>query len=424
MNYMDYDTGMEMMEGENLEPDTGQEYEETAEEGAWMDEQQESEAEETGSETQEKPKRGRKKKDDQSEDVEYVASGNSVQEPDDHSGEAESDINEGPDENGGAYDDLSEGTEGSGDVDSSVPRRAARRRRASVLDGEGNVTYERGDTGQHDLQMLAAAANSRTILSATLDGFEADGISMPKAVFYVGSVKVMIPFREMGFDLNADDTDPIEARLQINGMLGAKIFYMVRGVDMENRVAGASRRDAMLLRQRTILNARQGDGFRIRIGTKCMAQMLHVSRRFVRVEIYGMETYIYIGDISNLWVNDIREEIHVGEERPVEIVELTRDEQGRATSIRVSLKLAEEAPLQELQRGNTYTGTITGYSETAYFVKVAGVPLDIRCPIKSNHTMELMEQGDLVKFFVPAIYDGRPTGAILKILKKARNFDR
>ena len=41
-----------------------------------------------------------------------------------------------------------------------------------------------------------------------------------------------------------------------------------------------------------------------------------------------------------------------------------------------------------------------------------------RSPIKSNYTMELMDAGDYVKFFIPAIYDGVPTGAILKIIKK------
>ena len=53
------------------------------------------------------------------------------------------------------------------------------------------------------------------------------------------------------------------------------------------------------------------------------------------------------------------------------------------------------------------------------FVKINGVPREIRCPIRSNHVGELMEQGDFVKLYVRAIYDGAPTGAISKLLKKA-----
>jgi hypothetical protein len=58
------------------------------------------------------------------------------------------------------------------------------------------------------------------------------------------------------------------------------------------------------------------------------------------------------------------------------------------------------------------------FSEKAYYVRVAGVPMDIRCPINSNYTMELMEVGDYVKFYIRAIYNSVPTGAILKIIKK------
>ena len=296
-----------------------------------------------------------------------------------------------------------------------------RRRSGAVLDGEGRVIQDRNtDNGQYELSVLAAARNSRRIMSSTLDGFEADGESMPKAVFYLGPVKVMIPFTEMGLELGEDDADHIEARIRISGMLGAKIFYMVRGIDVENRLAVASRRGAMIMRRRTILNARNDNGlFRVREGMHCMAQVLQVGRGYVRMEVYGMETYLHIGDISNLWINDIREVVKVGEEHEVEVVELTRDDDGNATALRVSMKLAEKAPLVELQVNQTYTGNISGFSNSAYFVKINGVPREIRCPIRSNHVGELMEQGDFVKLYVRAIYDGAPTGAISKLLKKA-----
>ena len=67
---------------------------------------------------------------------------------------------------------------------------------------------------------------------------------------------MLIPFEQTGFDLDPDETSQRESRLQIDGMLGANIDYMVRGIDTEARIA-ASRRDAMLVRQRSILNARR-----------------------------------------------------------------------------------------------------------------------------------------------------------------------
>lgn len=337
------------------------------------------------------------------------------------------------DEQGGDGFDESEEQDGSdtavydSEAESARVRRPRNSRVGEILDGEGRVIYDRrADDGQQELSVLSAARNSRRILSATLDGFEADEGIMPRAVFYLGSVKVLIPFSEMGLDMGADNLDRIEARMRINAMLGSKIYYMVRGVDIENRVAGASRRDAMLMRRRTILDARgSNNDYRIHEGVRCMAQVLYVDRRVARIEIYGMETYLHVGDISNLWVNDIREVIKVGDECPVEITEIKRDpESGRAVSIRASMRLAEETPQTELQVRNTYTGNISGFSPTAFYVKVAGVPQEVRCPIKSNHVGELMESGDFVKFYVRAIYNGAPTGAITKILKKARDNNR
>ena len=205
----------------------------------------------------------------------------------------------------------------------------------------------------------------------------------------------------------------------MGSMLGAKIDYMVRGIDAEARIAAASRRDAMLVRQASILNARGNNRkYRINEGMRVTARIVHVSRFTVRVEIYGFETFVPINRISNLWVSDIREVIQVGEERPVEILSLVRGEDGRVTKMEVSLRAAEEAPRLQLREGNTYTGHIINFSEKAYYVRVSGMPAEIRCPVRSSHTMEAMGIGDLVKFYIRGVHDGVPTGAILKVLKR------
>ena len=323
------------------------------------------------------------------------------------------------------FDDSEKSEDGASPLleSSDEPRRLKRSSRApAVLDGEGRAIHDRAaDNGQRELSILAAARNSRRVLSATLDGLEANDGAMPKAVFYLGPVKVMIPFSEMGLELGSDEIDVFDARSRISAMLGAKIYYMVRGIDMKSMLAGASRRDAMLVRQRTILNARNDDGaFRICEGTQCMAQVLQVLRFSARIEIYGMEVHLGTGSISNLWLNDVREVVKVGEEYPVEIVKLVRDENGRAISIEASMRLAEKVTPVELEVNHTYTGTINGYSDTAFFVKVSGVEKEIRCPITSNHVAELMQYDDLVKLYVRAIHDGVPTGSIVKILKRTK----
>ena len=300
--------------------------------------------------------------------------------------------------------------------EADAPRRS---RRSVTLDNYGNVIREPSDSGLRDVSVLTAARNARRILTATIDAIETDGDAMPRAVFYVGSVKVVIPFAQMGFDLDRGEGSQREARLFMGSMLGTKIDYMVRGIDTKARIAAASRRDAMLVRQASILNARgTSREYRVTEGMRVTARIVHVSRFTVRVEVYGFETFVPINRISNLWVNDIREVIQVGEERPVEILSLVRGEDGRVTKMEVSLRAAEEAPQLQLREGNTYTGHIINFSEKAYYVRVSGMPAEIRCPVRSSHTMEAIGIGDLVKFYIRGVHDGVPTGAILKVLKR------
>ena len=304
-------------------------------------------------------------------------------------------------------------------ADPGLERRRLTRRRAVTLDSSGNVIRERADSALHDISVLTAARNARRILTTTVDAIETGEDMLPRVIVFVGTVKLIIPFSEMGFDLDPQTVTPREARLLTHSMLGAKIDYMVRGIDMENRLAVGSRRDAMLVRQATILNARGiNREYRVIEGMRVTARITHVSQYTVRVEVYGFETWVPIGDISNLWVKDIREVIQVGEERPVEITSLTRGEDGKVTAMKVSIRAAEEIPHLEVRAGNTYTGYITSFSETAYFVRIAGLPVEIRCPVRSNHTMELLNVGDMVKFYIRGVYDDVPTGAILKVIKR------
>lgn len=398
---------------------------------------------EQASETEEKPKRKSRKKKEESSTISIGENGELSGEerpdasvsgelfPSEEDGQEsfseDSELSEGTAEESG---DLSEDTESgelteeretdnSADMDSGRERRRLTRRKAVVLDSSGNVVRERADNSLHDISILTAARNARRILTTTVDAVETDGNMLPRVVVFVGTVKLMIPFSEMGFDLDPQTVTPREARLLIHSMLGAKIDYMVRGVDIEERLAVGSRRDAMLVRQSTILNARGVNrDYRITEGMRVTARITNVSQYTVRVEVYGFESWVPIGDISNLWVKDIREVIQVGEERPVEITSLTRDEDGKVTSMKVSIRAAEDIPHLEVRVGNTYTGYITSFSETAYFVRVVGIPVEIRCPARSNHVMELLNIGDMVKFYVRGIYDDVPTGAILKVIKK------
>ena len=426
-------------EGSQLEPDTPaadlpEDWAELMDddEALLPNEEDDIDGTEQAPETEEKPKRRSRKKKDaaaaapdaENGDFDEEEQPEPIQEPLSPNAELPEDASK---EDGSIFPEDAEQGELTGEVveadsaaaDPSLERRRLTRRRAVTLDSSGNVIRERADSALHDISVLTAARNARRILTTTVDAIETGEDMLPRVIVFVGTVKLIIPFSEMGFDLDPQAVTPREARLLTHSMLGAKIDYMVRGIDMENRLAVGSRRDAMLVRQATILNARGiNQEYRINEGMRVTARITHVSQYTVRVEVYGFETWVPIGDISNLWVKDIREVIQVGEERPVEITSLTRGEDGKVTAMKVSIRAAEEIPHLEVRAGNTYTGYITSFSETAYFVRIAGLPVEIRCPVRSNHTMELLNVGDMVKFYIRGVYDDVPTGAILKVIKR------
>lgn len=426
-------------EGSQLEPDTPaadlpEDWAELMDddEALLPNEEDDIDGTEQAPETEEKPKRRSRKKKDaaaaapdaENGDFDEEEQPEPIQEPLSPNAELPEDASK---EDGSIFPEDTEQGELTGEVveadsaaaDPSLERRRLTRRRAVTLDSSGNVIRERADSALHDISVLTAARNARRILTTTVDAIETGEDMLPRVIVFVGTVKLIIPFSEMGFDLDPQTVTPREARLLTHSMLGAKIDYMVRGIDMENRLAVGSRRDAMLVRQATILNARGiNQEYRINEGMRVTARITHVSQYTVRVEVYGFETWVPIGDISNLWVKDIREVIQVGEERPVEITSLTRGEDGKVTAMKVSIRAAEEIPHLEVRAGNTYTGYITSFSETAYFVRIAGLPVEIRCPVRSNHTMELLNVGDMVKFYIRGVYDDVPTGAILKVIKR------
>lgn len=421
-------------EGSQLEPDTPaadlpEDWAELMDddEALLPNEEDDIDGTEQAPETEEKPKRRSRKKKDaaaaapdaESGDFDEEEQPEPIQEPLSPNAELPEDASK---EDGSIFpEDAEQGElteqdpEAEPAADPGLERRRLTRRRAVTLDSSGNVIRERADSALHDISVLTAARNARRILTTTVDAIETGEDMLPRVIVFVGTVKLIIPFSEMGFDLDPQTVTPREARLLTHSMLGAKIDYMVRGIDMENRLAVGSRRDAMLVRQATILNARGiNREYRVIEGMRVTARITHVSQYTVRVEVYGFETWVPIGDISNLWVKDIREVIQVGEERPVEITSLTRGEDGKVTAMKVSIRAAEEIPHLEVRAGNTYTGYITSFSETAYFVRIVGLPVEIRCPVRSNHTMELLNVGDMVKFYIRGVYDDVPTGAILK----------
>lgn len=186
------------------------------------------------------------------------------------------------------------------------------------------------DTIWHDLQHSRVA---NRILTGTIGAIEVNQAKTPLViVYYRQKQRVAIPYSEMG--IPADDplynriyTIGTEADQQskiLNGMLGAEIDFIVRGLDSKTRTAVASRASAMRKKRAHFYFTPDSDGLPfVRPGRRAEARVIAVSRYSLRVEIFGVEAVIGADNLSWDWINDVSELYSVGDIVIVHIASVT-----------------------------------------------------------------------------------------------------
>lgn len=256
--------------------------------------------------------------------------------------------------------------------------------RVISIDGRRTVETE-ADKTKNDLLDTLESLKSKRILSGVFTGLEEQGSSgRNMAVIYHGSIKVIIPADEM-VELPEEMEDRSE-RSTYNDMLlrrlGAEVDYIVKGIDPDNGIAVGSRLDAMRAKRKQFYYGTDREGnFLLYTGAVVEARVVSVVRSGVFVEVFGVESWIAVKDLTYRRVMDATILHQPGDRILVRIMELDRSQRD-SIHVEVSAKEAMPNPFERAARryvaGNKYVGVVGHVDVNGVFVTLEG-ELDCLC---------------------------------------------
>lgn len=208
-----------------------------------------------------------------------------------------------------------------------------------------------------DTNEIFASRQSGKILTGILSAVEKYKLNDKEeecAIIFCGNFKVIIPFEQMGVrgDWHL-----------IRSMIGAEIDYIVKGINAEDALAVASRKEAMLTRRKLELPKYQaGDIINVRV--------VGVGRDQAYVDAYGVEVAIPRKEIDYGYVSSVEDYIQIGDRVDAKIQEINHE----TFDIKLSIKDAKPDPYASIDNKyrikGEYLGTVTGVPHFGVFVNL------------------------------------------------------
>jgi hypothetical protein len=265
-------------------------------------------------------------------------------------------------------------------------RRRTRAEPVLTIDSQRSVETKE-DKERGDLLDLVESLKGRKMLTGAIQGVErpAGAAGNSFAVIYHGVFKVIIPAEEAvrpPEDFRGREPGEVMGYL-LTKRLGAEVDYIVKGVDQKTGIAAASRLEAMALKRRHYYFGTDRDGNSLlHEGASAEARVVSVIRAGIFIDLFGLETYIPLRELSyQRWI-DASAHYQPGQRVLVRILALDR---ASRDSIRVaaSVKQAGENPYEQALRrytpGNRYVGTVSMVDTNGVFVSLDG-GIDCLCP--------------------------------------------
>lgn len=220
-----------------------------------------------------------------------------------------------------------------------------------LIEGYDPSKVQENEVDEH-WKTIYGAYQNRTILQALVTGIETK-LDKPCVVVTIGTIRGYIPLEASG----------MENARQLHSLTGKSVAFKVLNYDREGNVFTASRKEA--LEQMAALTWE-----RLEEGQEIIAVVRTVSSNLIRADIGGIEVKIPIEEVRYGWIDDLTEEVRVGDHLKVTVTGLDK-ENGK---VMVSAKTAQGNPWPECSkrydRGNTYVGTVSGVREYGVFVNL------------------------------------------------------
>lgn len=271
-------------------------------------------------------------------------------------------------------DDGVEGT-------SKTPRKRAYTKPAFTvvsIDERPSVETE-ADRARNDLLDLLESQKTGRILTGTIQGIERSGDSgRSLAVLYHGDFKVIIPATEAvepPADFRGRDPEEVMHYL-LSKRMGAEVDYIVKGIDAQTGLAVGSRLDAMRAKRREYYLGTDRDGNNLLYNGVCAeARVVSVIRAGIFVDLFGLEIYIPLRELSYQRMLDAAVHYQAGQRILVKVLEIDRSDRNQI-KVTASVKQAGENPYEKALRkytvGNRYVGTVSMVDTNGVFVALDG----------------------------------------------------
>ena len=277
--------------------------------------------------------------------------------------------------------------------DGVEPAASPRRRRASArpvspvmaIDEHLGVETD-ADKARDALLDLVESMKTRRILTGTIQGVErpADNPSRSLAVLYHGDFKIMIPAEEA-----VEPPEDFRGRMpedvlhyMLTKRLGAEVDYIIKGIDGEAGIAAASRLEVMAAKRKEYCFGTDRNGNNLLYEGICAeGRVVSVIRAGIFVDLFGVETYIPLRELSYQRMMDASSSFQPGQRILVKILTIDRSDRNHIR-VSASIKQAGENPYEKALRrysiGNRYVGTVSMVDTTGVFVALDG-GIDCSC---------------------------------------------
>jgi len=244
---------------------------------------------------------------------------------------------------------------------------------------EQRTVETQADKLRNDVLDLTESMKGGRILTGTIQGVErsVENRDVVLAVLYHGDFKIIIPAEQaIQPPENFRDREPSDVmHYLLMKRLGAEIDYIVKGLDIDNRIAAASRLDAMARRRREYYYGERDRNPTIRPGVNAEARIVCAIRSGIFVDIFGMEVYIALKELSYQRWLDAAQHYQPGQRVLLKILEVERNRR-EVIKVEASVKLVGENPYEKALRrysiGNRYVGTVSVVDPTGVFVSLDG----------------------------------------------------
>lgn len=265
----------------------------------------------------------------------------------------------------------------------SIPKRkrSYTRPTMNVLSIDERLAVETdADKAKNDLLDLIESMKTKRILTGTIQGVERpeDNPNRSLAVIYHGDFKVIIPAEEA-----VEPPEDFRGRSESDIMhymltkrLGAEVDYIVKGIDPKAGIAVASRLEAMAAKRKEYYFGTDRDGNNLIYNDVCAeARIVSVIRAGIFVDLFGLEIYIPLRELSYQRLLDASAQFQPGQRVLVKVLTVERSDPNQV-KVTASVKQAGENPyekaLKKYSVGNRYVGTVSMVDTTGVFVSLDG----------------------------------------------------